>query len=423
MSRRSEERRAGGTEMRAKEPHLPHGGGGEPPGHPRWIAHVDMDAFYASIEIRDDPSLVGKPVVVGGSAEGRGVVAAASYESRKFGIHSAMPMARALRLCPHLVRVPGDMRKYQSVSEQVMEIFARFSPSIEPLSLDEAFLDLTGTERIFGAPERVGRSIKEEIHAATRLTASVGIAPRKFVAKIASDLRKPDGLVVVGQDEVESFLSPLPIGRLWGVGPKTLVVLQGMGIETIGDLARSDPDACVRRLGEWGEHLTDLARGIDEREVVPEWEAKSYSHEETFARDRGDAEFIGAVMLDQASRVARRLRRDGVAGQIVTLKLRYGDFKTLTRQRKIARATCLAEPIYHEARRLFDVAWDGRPVRLIGVGVGGIQPQSAGFDLFTEVDGDERRRRLADTIDRIQDRFGGAKLVRAPGLRLRERGE
>ena len=385
---------------------------------PRWIAHVDMDAFYASIEIRDDPALRGRPVVVGGSAEGRGVVAAASYEARRFGIHSAMPMARALRLCPSLVRIPGNMGKYQEVSRQVMEVFERFSPRIEPLSLDEAFLDLTGTERIFGPPETVGRSIKEEIRATTRLTASVGIAPRKFVAKIASDLRKPDGLVIVGQDEVESFLSPLPIGRLWGVGPKTLLVLTSLGIQTIGDLARLDPEVRARRLGNWGEHFVDLARGRDEREVVPEWEAKSYSHEETFARDRAEPAFLTAVMLDQASRVAHRMRRDGVLGQIVTVKLRYGDFKTITRQRKIARATCLAEPIYEEARRLLETAWDGRPVRLIGVGVSGVRSQSSELSLFSEADEDVRRRRLADTIDRIQDRFGSEKIVRAPTLDL-----
>jgi DNA polymerase-4 len=382
-----------------------------------------MDAFYASIEIRDDPSLRGKPVVVGGSAEGRGVVAAASYEARRYGIHSAMPMARAIRLCAALVRVPGNMRKYQSVSETVMGIFERFSPLIEPLSLDEAFIDLGGTERIFGPPETVGRRIKEEIRAATGgLTASVGIAPRKFVAKIASDLRKPDGLVIVGQDEVPAFLAPLPIGRLWGVGPKTLALLRSIGIETIGDLTRCPP-ARLERLGAWGERLIDLASGRDERSVVPEWEAKSYSHEETFAHDRPERDFLAAVMLDQASRVARRLRRDGVAGQVVTVKVRFGDFRTITRQRKLARPTCLAEPIYAEALRLFDAAWGSRPIRLIGVGVSGIAPQGAELSLFPEIgEDDPRRRRLADTIDRIQDRFGREKIVRAPSLGLEEEG-
>jgi DNA polymerase-4 len=384
----------------------------------RRICHTDMDAFYASIEIRDDPSLEGKPVVVGGSAEGRGVVAAASYEARRYGIHSAMPMARALRLCPALVRIPGDMGKYQDVSGQVMEVLHRFSPLVEPLSLDEAFFDLTGTERIFGTPEEVGLRIKREIREATRLTASVGIAPQKFVAKIASDLRKPDGLVVVGQDEVESFLAPLPIGRLWGVGPKTLVQLQAMGVETIGDLTRVSRETLGRRFGSWGERLCDLAQGRDERDVVPDWEAKSYSHEETFGRDQPDRDFLHAMMLDQAARVARRLRRDGVVGQVVHIKLRYGDFTTLTRQRKIAQPTCLAEAIYAEATRLFEAVWDRRPVRLIGVGVSSIRPQGADLTLFGEAEPETRRRRLADTIDRIQDRFGREKVVRAPSLRL-----
>lgn len=384
----------------------------------RWICHADMDAFYASIEIRDDPSLEGKPVVVGGSAEGRGVVAAASYEARRYGIRSAMPMARALRLCPHLVRIPGEMGKYQSVSAQVMEVLHRFSPLVEPLSLDEAFLDLTGTERMFGPPEQIGARIKREIREATRLTASVGIAPQKFIAKIASDLRKPDGLVVVGQDEAEAFLSPLPIGRLWGVGPKTLAVLQAFGIETIGDLTRIPRERIIRRFGTWGERLCDLAAGRDERDVIPDWEAKSYSHEETFGKDQPDPEILHAMMLDQASRVARRLRRDGVSGRVVQIKLRYGDFTTLTRQHKIPEATCIAETIYAEALRLFSVAWNGRPVRLIGVGVSGIQPQGSEVSLFGDAEPDVRHRRLADTIDRLQDRFGREKVIRAPSLRL-----
>ncbi|MBD3162419.1 MAG: DNA polymerase IV, partial [Candidatus Latescibacteria bacterium] len=262
----------------------------------RWIAHVDMDAFYAAIEIRDDPALRGKPVVVGGSAGHRGVVSAASYESRRYGIHSAMPMAHALRLCPSLIRIPVRMTKYASVSEQVMEILARFSPLIEPLSLDEAFLDLTGTERLFGSPEQVGRRIKREIREATDLTASVGIAPRKFIAKIASDLEKPDGLVVVAQDGVERFLAPLPISRLWGVGPKTLSRLRGLGVETVGDLARLETEQLEDPFGASGAHLRALATGRDERGVVPEWEAKSYSHEETFSRDRADRGFLTAVL-------------------------------------------------------------------------------------------------------------------------------
>lgn len=384
----------------------------------RWIAHVDMDAFYASIEIRDNPALAGEPVVVGGPAAERGVVAAASYEARRFGIHSAMPMARAARLCPKLVRLSVNMGKYKHVSDQIMVIFDRFSPIIEPLSLDEAFLDLTGTEQIFGPPETAGRRIKQEIREATRLTASVGIAPRKFVAKIASDLRKPDGLVVVGQQEVESFLAPLPIGRLWGVGPKTLERLSRMGVETIGDLTKVPGEELSRRFGIWGERLLDLAQGRDDRGVVPEWEAKSYSHEETFATDRGDPELLAAVMLDQACRVARRLRRAGAAGRVVTVKIRYGDFTTITRQRRLPRPTTLAEEIYEEAKLLFQGAWDGRPVRLLGVGVAQAESREEAGLPFQSEERRERRRRLAGTIDRIQEKYGAGKLIRAPSLLL-----
>jgi DNA polymerase-4 len=389
----------------------------------RWIAHVDMDAFYASIEIRDDPSLSGKPVVVGGSRDDRGVVSASSYEARRFGVHSAMPMARAEQLCPSLIRLPVNMEKYASVSERVMAVLGSFSPLVEPLSLDEAFLDLTGTERIFGSPEAIGRRIKDEILDATALIASVGIAPRKFVAKIASDLRKPDGLVIVGQGEVKEFLSRLPIARLWGVGPKTLARLQELGIETVGGLRNLSRETLASHFGLAGEHLQRLACGEDERGVVPEWEAKSYSHEETFARNRDDRDFLRAVLCDQASRVARRLRRAGVVGRVVTIKLRYGDFTTITRRRKISHATSLTEPIYEESCRLFEANWNGRPIRLLGVGVTDIEVPEGEPSLFPEPLLDSRRRALAETIDRLQEKFGSRKIVRAQVLRREKRGD
>ncbi len=389
----------------------------------RWIAHVDMDAFYASIEVRDDPSLQGKPVVVGGAPGARGVVAAASYEARRFGVRSAMPMARAVQQCPGLIILPVNMIKYKHVSDHIMLIFGQYSPLIEPLSLDEAFLDLSGTEHVHGPVEEMGRRIKDEIHSLTGLTASVGIAPRKFVAKIASDLRKPDGLVVVGQSEVEAFLSPLPIGRLWGVGPKTLEHLAAMGVGTIGDLARLGRDDLSGRFGAWGERLLDLALGRDDRGVVPEWEAKSYSHEETFPSDKGDPQFLAAVMLDQSCRVARRLRRAGAAGQVVTVKIRYGDFKTITRQRRLPRPTSLAEEIYGEAKQLFVAAWDGRPVRLIGIGVAQAESREEVGFLFPQEQIRERHRRLAETVDRIQEKFGSRKIVRAPSLWLENDGK
>jgi len=380
----------------------------------RVIAHVDMDAFYASVEIRDDPSLAGLPVVVGGSSRGRGVVAASSYVARRYGIHSAMPMARAERLCPHLVRIPPNFGKYHDVSQRIMAVLGEFSPEIEPLSLDEAFLDLSGIELALGSPWELGTRIKARVREETRLTASVGIAPVKFVAKIASDLEKPDGLVIVLPGTVEAFLRPLPLERLWGVGPRTREALAACGLRTIGDLAAADAHMLSDRFGAHGEHLHHLASGVDEREVIPDWEAKSYSHEETFERDRTDVDTLEAVMLDQALRVARRLRRDGVCAKTVNLKLRDLHFRTITRQKALPHATADAGAIYEGARDLFHHAWTGRAIRLIGVGVHNIVPAGAELpDLFGRGEDDARRRHLAETIDRIEDRFGRGKVIPA----------
>lgn len=379
----------------------------------RVFAHVDMDAFYASVEIRDAPWLAGKPVVVGGPASGRGVVAAASYEARRFGIHSAMPMGRAERLCPGLVRLPVNFAKYREESERIRAIFARHSPLVEPLSLDEAFLDLAGTQRALGSPRGVAEAIKRAIREETRLIASVGVAPVKFVAKIASDLEKPDGLVVVEEGRVREFLAVLPLGRLWGVGPKTLAVLESLGLATIGDLAQVDERVLARRFGEHGAALARLARGEDDRGVVPDAEAKSYSHEETFARDSLDAEFLESVLLAQAIRVSRRLRADGACGRTVQLKLRDAGFQTLTRRHTLSTSTADEDRIFVEVRTLFRAAWNGRPVRLIGCGVAGIESESfRPRDLF-EGPGRERRRTLAETADRIAERFGDDALTRA----------
>lgn len=386
----------------------------------RIIAHVDMDAFYAAIEVRDDPALAGKPVVVGGGADTRGVVSAASYEARVFGVHSAMPMAQAVKLCPDLIRLPVDMGKYQSVSRQIMEILRSFSPSVEPLSLDEAFLDLTGTECVFGTPELTARRIKGAIREKTDLIASIGIAPVKFVAKIASDLEKPDGLVVVEPEKLLPFLHPLPISRLWGVGPRTKDALAAIGIRTIGQLARTEVRRLQARFGIHGEHLHRLAHGLDERDVVSDWDAKSYSHEETFARDQDEPGLLYSVLLDQSVRVARRLRRDGVVGRIVQIKVRYPDFTTLTRQRSFPAATSDEDRIYDVARQLFDQVWTHAPVRLLGVGVSSIRPDGGeAFDLFTPAECVDRRRRLSEAVDRIEERFGRGKVVRARTLRKR----
>ncbi|MBD3334273.1 MAG: DNA polymerase IV [Candidatus Eisenbacteria bacterium] len=383
----------------------------------RIIAHVDMDAFYAAIEIRDDPALEGKPVVVGGSSDSRGVVSAASYEARKYGIHSAMPMAEAERRCGHLIRLPVNSPKYREASRIIMKILQSYSPAVEPLSLDEAFLDLTGIDAARRRPELVGRSIKEEIHGATRLTASVGIAPVKFVAKIASDHDKPDGLVVVEPHRLRAFLDPLPIAELWGVGPRTREGLSRMRIATIGDLARAGRRRLVAHFGLHGEHLHDLALGRDDREVVPDWEAKSYSHEQTFARDQAGADLLEGILMDQAVRVSRRLRRDEVCGRVVQLKLRYGDFRTLTRRVTLENPTSDADEIYRAGRHLFQQAWSRKPVRLIGVGVSRIQPAACRMgSLFSPAGEDDRRRKLTETIDRIEERFGQGKVTRAKML-------
>jgi DNA polymerase IV len=380
----------------------------------RSIAHVDMDAFYASIEIRDDPTLAGRPVVVGGSSDGRGVVAAASYEARRFGIHSAMPMMRAERLCAHLVRIPPNFAKYHDASSIIMRILKSFSPLVEPLSLDEAFLDLTGTEGVFGSPAQVGVRIKERIREETRLTASVGIAPVKFIAKIASDLEKPDGLVIVQAGRVDEFLRPLPISRLWGVGPRTAAALESLGIRTVGQIADRGLPFLSSHFGEHGEHLYNLARGEDDRDVIPDWDAKSYSHEETFARDMEDREFLESTLLDQSIRVSRRLRSDGVAGKVVQLKLRYHDFHTLTRRTTLPSPTSDPDKIFETVRALFRGNWNGERVRLIGAGVSAVVTGGGeSLDLFQPPGHEEKNRRLTETLDRIEDRYGAGKVTRA----------
>ena len=295
--------------------------------------HVDMDAFYAAVEQRDRPELAGKPVIVGGSAEGRGVVAAASYAVRRFGVHSAMPTATALRLCPEAIVLPVRMSHYAAISRQIRDIFARYTPLVEPLSLDEAFLDVSGCEKLFGKPEQIARRIKQEILDETGLIASVGVAPNKFLAKIASDLEKPDALVVVDPERVAEFLDPLPVGRIWGVGKVTESVMHRLGVNTIGQL-RSIPIEHLRQhFGDAGDHFWRLARGIDHRKVVPDRQAKSLSHETTFATDITDLESLRYRLWELTEQVARRLRRTGRYGRTVQIKLRFSDFRTITRSR------------------------------------------------------------------------------------------
>jgi len=376
------------------------------------ILHVDMDAFYASIEIRDRPELKNKPVIVGGSPTGRGVVAAASYKAREFGIHSAMPASKAKRLCPEAVFLPSRIDYYAQVSEQIHAVFKRYTPLVEPLSLDEAFLDVTQSEVLFGSAESIGKRIKDEIRKETGLTASVGIAPNKFIAKIASDIGKPDGFVVVPEQGIQAFLDPLPVRRLWGVGKVTDRILEEKGIRTI----RQVRDLPARRLhdllGKWGDHLWELAHGIDPRPVVPDHEAKSISHETTFETDLTDFDELHLHLIEMVEQVAGRLRRHGLRARTVEIKIRFPDFKTITRSKTLPDATDLTEDLIRVATALLEkhLHRNQPGVRLLGIGVGqlGSGERSQG-ELFAD-ERTVRRSRLDAASDRIRDKFGDAAL-------------
>jgi nucleotidyltransferase/DNA polymerase involved in DNA repair len=375
-----------------------------------------MDAFYASVEQLDHPEYKSKPVIVGADpkdGKGRGVVAACSYEARKFGVRSALPISRAWKLCPDGVYVRPRMKRYVEVSGQVMEVFHRFTDLVEPLSIDEAFLDITGSTALLGPPLKIARSIKSEIHQKTGLTASVGLAPNKFLAKIASDIRKPDGFVVVEENEIEAFLSGLPISRLWGVGPKTETRLHELGFRTIGDVARADRESLVRRLGSLGEHLYQLSHGHDDRPVVSNWEPKSISSETTFEEDTGDRELLVATILELSDHVAQRLRKDGYRARKVTLKLRYSSFTTHTKQQSLDKLVQTGGDISAIARGLFAQFPLKQKIRLIGVAAGdlhrdGEDPRQ--LPLFG--DSGPQKEQLGHTIDEIKQKFGEAALRR-----------
>jgi len=327
-----------------------------------------MDAFYASVEQLDNPALRGKPVVVGGSPESRGVVAAASYEARKFGVRSAMPMSRALRQCPDAVRVSPRFDRYGEVSRQVMAVFRALTPLVEPLSLDEAFLDVTGWVRDGASPERIARELKDEVKATTGLTLSVGAGSNKSIAKIASDLQKPDGLVVVPAGTEAAFLAPMPVRALWGVGPKTEAVLTRAGIRTIADLAKRSETDARRLLGSSGEFLHAMANGIDDREVIIEHERKSVGAERTFARDLADGPDLRRALTDIAAEVARRLTGSSVRAHTIAIKLRYANFHTITRQSSVKAATDDAVTIAAVATQLLEnVVAAGDEFRLLGI--------------------------------------------------------
>lgn len=388
----------------------------------RRILHLDMDAFYAAIEIREDPSLAGKPVIVGHRGR-RGVVATCSYEARAFGVHSAMPSVTAARLCPDAVWVSGRMSLYAEVSGRIRRILRDTSPAVEPLSIDEAFLDLTGIAADLVAGGEIGRGLKERIRETERLTASVGVAPNKFLAKVASDLEKPDGLVVFPAEDVPRRLWPMPVARLWGAGPKTSARLAAGGLRTIGDLAAASPKALAALVGPGSAaHLAALAHGKDGRRVEPSREAKSISEERTYGDDLTDPAEIDRALLSRSEGVARELRREGLVGRTVHLKVRTGDFTTWTRALTLPEATDLAEPIVRAAREMLVKRVDlgGRGVRLLGVGMSGLEPAAtAQHGLFPDV-AEIRARRLARAQDAVRARLGNGSVERASLLRRKD---
>jgi DNA polymerase-4 len=384
---------------------------------PRTILHADMDAFYAAIEQRDHPEWRGRPVIVGGSGP-RQVVSTASYEARRYGVRSAMPGVQAARLCPDGIFVAPRLHAYAAVAAQVREVFARFTDLIEPLSLDEAFLDVTGSRALFGDGEAIAGRIKREVLAATSLTVSVGVATSKYVAKVASDLRKPDGLVVVPSGAEREFLRPLPVSRLWGVGPATQQQLERAGLRTIGDVQARGEAALVAAFGEGvGRQLSALANGSDARAVEGERVPRSIGHELTFASDLRTEGDVTATLLQLAAMVGRRLRRHGLCAGAVRLKLRYGDFSTLLRQQRVpATADDLA--LYRAARELLAANWDRRRgVRLLGLT--GLQLHAAGSPaqglLFAPAA--QKRERLLRAMDAIRDRHGEGALRHGVGGR------
>ena len=388
----------------------------------RKILHIDMDAFYASIEQQDNPALKGQPVIVGGDAEKRGVVSAASYEARAFGVHSAMPASQARRLCPQGVFLPVRMKRYREVSGQIFEVFQGYTPLIEPLSLDESFLDVTGCESLFGPAPEMAREIKRKILVRTGLTASAGIAPNKFLAKIASDWRKPDGLVEIKPDEVGAFLENLPISKLWGVGKSTEEILKGMGILRAGQLAQYPPEGIGKKLGKFGLELLALARGEDNRPVVPHEEAKSLSQEQTFTPDLQDRQAMEQILLDQAEQVGWELRKQKLKGQTVHLKVRYPDFILITRSQTLSLPTDAGMEIYRTAVKLLEkTEVRSRKARLLGVGVSNLRhrdtPLQRGlFDSYRE-----KEEKSLEAVDKIWNKFGPEAIKRASLLERKKK--
>jgi nucleotidyltransferase/DNA polymerase involved in DNA repair len=390
----------------------------------RIIVHVDMDAFFAAVEQLLHPEWQGKPVIVGAdpqAGKGRGVVSAASYEARKFGIHSAMPISQAYRLCPQGIYVVPHGDVYGHYSQQVFAVLDTISPLVEPLSIDEAFLDMTGSAQLYKTVEEIGQKIKTEIKNKTSLTASVGIAPSKSVAKIASDFLKPDGLMIVPPDKVQEFLDPLPVTKLWGIGKQTAIQLQQLGITAVSQLRQYPQKVLLDKFGKWGEHIYRIARGWDDRSVTIEDQVKSVSNEVTFDKDLNDAEFLRRTIFTLAEKVSGRLRRSKIQGRTVHLKIRFSDFKTFTRSHTLKDPTFLTQEIFKIADQLFSefVPLES-DVRLLGVGVSQLENESGSQLSIWDLE-NEKKLKMEKVMDQIQDKFGKDSIQHAEALDFKPR--
>ena len=386
-----------------------------------WILHIDMDAFFASVEQLDNPDLRGRPVVVGGTSD-RSVVAAASYEVRKFGVRSAMSIVKARQLCPGIVIVPGRMKRYKEVSRKVMSVLGEFSPVVEQASVDEAYLDGTGLTRLFGPMEAIGRAIKDRVREATGLTCSVGAAPVRFLAKIASDMDKPDGMYIIRPEEVDAFLLTLPVGKIPGVGKKLVESLRRMGVRTCGDVRGKSREYWVDRLGKYGGALHDRALGIDQSGVEEGGPAKSCSAENTFSEDTLDRRVLTKWLLAQAERVGEDLRRHGYKGRTVTLKVKYADFTQITRSRTLESRTDNTGLIFETGCELLDELELRRAVRLIGLGVSNFEARVRQVRLFEETPRSaEATSELDRAVDMVRERFGSGAVTRVDLLHFKKK--
>jgi DNA polymerase IV len=382
------------------------------------IIHLDMDAFYPSVEVLDNPALKGKPVIVGGSRE-RGVVSSASYEARKFGVHSAQPMANARRRCPDGIFLPVRMSRYKEVSKHVFKIFHRFTPLVEIVSIDEAFLDVTDSTRIFGPPENIAKTIKKLTLIETGLTVSAGVAPSKFVAKIASDMDKPDGLTVVMLNGLKEFLDPLSVKKMWGIGKKTRLTLRRLNIKTFRDLRRTPVTFLEKKFGKQGVKMHVLAMGVDDRDVMPEHDVKSMGNEQTFLRDITSLDMAKKEILALGNKVARRMRHKGVTGKTVTLKVKYNDFVQITRSATLSKSTDDGLEIYSTACRLLEKTQVTiKPIRLLGISLSHLNFLCTGIQLslFDQDVSSQKRQRLNTALDSLYEKFGDQSVL--PGTLL-----